>query len=289
MTDRPTARERPVRRGPPPQDRPRDRVDAVERRDVPGPISPPARPRLDCGSSPGSPASKWRRSPQSSRRGGLDGRRGDPGRPPGAVLGRHARPLRGRTGRCGGLVSYRRVRRYSRGRAEGGGRPDERRHAGPARRAGQRIVRWPSRRRARAGREPRAGLAGVAGQPVHAVPAGGLSAAVSTVSLAEFGQEPLRPHLEDLTWLEQTARAHHRVVEAVADGPPVIPMRLATLYHDDGKVAAMLAERHDDFTAALDPVTGQTEWGVKRTHPRPPRAGQTRCPLSQAPDRAPAT
>ena len=118
-----------------------------------------------------------------------------------------------------------------------------------------------------------AGLASVAGQPVHAVPAGGLSAAVSTVSLAEFGQEPLRRHLEDLTWLEQTARAHHHVVEAVADGRPVIPMRLATLYHDDGKVAAMLAERHDDFAAALDQVTGQTEWGVKLYAAPPPAAG----------------
>ena len=133
-----------------------------------------------------------------------------------------------------------------------------------------------------------AGLAGVAGQPVHAVPAGGLSAAVSTVSLAEFGEEPLRRHLEDLTWLEQTARAHHHVVEAVADGGPVIPMRLATLYHDDGKVAAMLAGRHDDFAAALDRVTAKAEWGVKLYAAPPPAGGTAPAPAEPGAGPGPA-
>ena len=56
----------------------------------------------------------------------------------------------------------------------------------------------------------------------------------------------------------------------MAGGGAVIPIRLATLYHDDSKVAATLAERHDDFTAALDRVTGKAEWGVKLyAAPRP--------------------
>jgi hypothetical protein len=107
------------------------------------------------------------------------------------------------------------------------------------------------------------GLAGVSGARVHAVRAGDLAAAVSTVSQAQFGEQPLRQHLEDLAWLERTARAHHHVIETVLDGRPGVPMRLATLYYDDTGVAAMLAARRAEITAALDRVAGRAEWGVK--------------------------
>lgn len=106
-----------------------------------------------------------------------------------------------------------------------------------------------------------AGLTGVAGQPVRMVTGAGLAAAVSTVGLAEFGEQPLRRHLEDLAWLEATARAHHQVIDALP--APVIPLRLATIYRDDGKVAGLLAERQADFGAALDQLTARAEWGVK--------------------------
>jgi hypothetical protein len=105
------------------------------------------------------------------------------------------------------------------------------------------------------------GLTGVAGQPVRVVPEAGLTAAVSTVSLAEFGEQPLRRRLEDLAWLDATARAHHQVIEALAR--PVIPLRLATIYRDDGNVAGLLAERRADLAAALDQMTARAEWGVK--------------------------
>ena len=106
-----------------------------------------------------------------------------------------------------------------------------------------------------------AGLTGVAGQPVRAVAGAGLAAAVSTVSLAEFGEQPLRQRLEDLAWLETTARAHHQVIEALP--APVIPLRLATIYRDDGNVASLLAERQAELAAALDQITARAEWGVK--------------------------
>jgi hypothetical protein len=108
-----------------------------------------------------------------------------------------------------------------------------------------------------------AGLAGVAGQPVEVLTAAGLAAAVSTVSLAEFGEAALRRHLEDLDWLEPTARAHHQVVAAVAEHTPAIPLRLATVYRDRGRLRDMLAARQPDFSAAIDRVTARTEWGVK--------------------------
>jgi hypothetical protein len=115
-----------------------------------------------------------------------------------------------------------------------------------------------------------AGVTGIAGQPVHTVTAAGLTAAVSAVDLAGFGEQALRRNLEDLAWLEAAAWTHHRVIEAIAHRAPVVPMRLATVYRGDESVAAMLAERRYDFEAALTTVRARTEWGVKVYVRQPP-------------------
>jgi hypothetical protein len=129
-----------------------------------------------------------------------------------------------------------------------------------------------------------AGLTGVGGGPVRAVEAEGLAAVVSSVDLNEFGEEPLRRNLEDLPWLETVARTHHAVVDAVGRQGPVVPTRLATVYRDDARIAAMLAERRADFSAVLDRVSGRLEWGVKMyaVSGRPP------APEPAEPSKAPA-
>lgn len=107
------------------------------------------------------------------------------------------------------------------------------------------------------------GLKGVAGEPVRIVEGAGLSAVVGAVPLSDFGEEPLHAHLEDLAWLEAAVRAHHRVIDTAARGGCVVPLRFATVYHDDARVRELLAERRAEFVSALDLVTGRTEWGVK--------------------------
>ncbi|MFI6793786.1 GvpL/GvpF family gas vesicle protein [Nonomuraea sp. NPDC050383] len=104
---------------------------------------------------------------------------------------------------------------------------------------------------------------GIADGEVRTIGGAGLVAYVSTVPLDQFGEEPLRRSMEDLDWLEETARAHHRVVEAVALRAPVVPVRLVTVYSEDAQVRTLLAERRDDFTRALGRVAGRQEWGVK--------------------------
>ncbi|MFB9238426.1 GvpL/GvpF family gas vesicle protein [Plantactinospora siamensis] len=108
-----------------------------------------------------------------------------------------------------------------------------------------------------------AGAVGVGGDAVRLVTVGGLTAVVGGVPAAEFGEDPLRRNLEDLAWLEVVARAHHRVVDAVARAGPVVPMRLATVYRDDDRVGEVLADRRDDLSAVLDRLAGRAEWGVK--------------------------
>ncbi|MGI5201259.1 GvpL/GvpF family gas vesicle protein [Spirillospora sp. CA-108201] len=105
--------------------------------------------------------------------------------------------------------------------------------------------------------------AGVAGAPVRGVVAAGLTALVSTVRLAEYGEAALRANLEDLEWLEATARAHHAVVDRAAHAAPTAPVRIATIYRDDARVAEVLVDEGGRFTEVLDLITGRSEWGVK--------------------------
>ncbi|WP_405148013.1 GvpL/GvpF family gas vesicle protein [Sphaerisporangium sp. NBC_01403] len=122
------------------------------------------------------------------------------------------------------------------------------------------------------------GLTGVAGTPVHTVAHAGLVAYVGTVPLEEFGEGPLRRSLEDLDWVGETARAHHRVVEAVAEAASTAPVRLVTVYSGEDQVRDMLDRRRDDFAAVLAQVAGRREWGVKAyaeraAEPPPPEPG----------------
>jgi hypothetical protein len=114
--------------------------------------------------------------------------------------------------------------------------------------------------------ETLAGLPGVADTPVHLVRAGqgdDVVIAVSPVPERDFQEAALRSHLEDLEWLESVARAHHRVIEALAARTTVLPLRLATVYLDDERVRLMLRARHEAFDRRLTELAAQVEWGVK--------------------------
>jgi hypothetical protein len=124
-------------------------------------------------------------------------------------------------------------------------------------------------------------LTGVDAAPVRALSEGGLVAVVSPVDPVRFGEEALRRNLEDLQWLEATARAHHGVVAAVGAQNLVAPLRLATIYRDEGGVRSLLREHAAAFTAALDRIRGRTEWGVKAF-------ALTGAPAAEQPEAAPA-
>lgn len=105
--------------------------------------------------------------------------------------------------------------------------------------------------------------AGVSGETPRMVEAGELAAVVGDVPLARFGEEALRRNLEDLDWLGAAARVHDAVIGALVARGPVVPVRLATVYHDDDRVRQLLRDRAQEFERALAHVTGRTEWGVK--------------------------
>ncbi|MGC9376660.1 GvpL/GvpF family gas vesicle protein [Streptomyces sp. MH13] len=106
-------------------------------------------------------------------------------------------------------------------------------------------------------------LTGVAGDPPRLLAHRDLVAVVSHVPEADFCEEALRAHLEDLDWLAGTARAHQQVIDALTAVTTPLPLRLATVFRDDSGVRVMMEEREDAFRRTLDRLDGRVEWGVK--------------------------
>ncbi|MFJ7154315.1 GvpL/GvpF family gas vesicle protein [Streptomyces sp. NPDC101118] len=113
-----------------------------------------------------------------------------------------------------------------------------------------------------------AGLRGVAAAPVELLEPedGGPPTAVfltSQVPEADWAEEPLKARFEDLDWLEDTARAHHRVIEALTGSTTVLPLRMATLYQDRDRALAALGRQHRAFADRLASLAHHREYGVK--------------------------
>ncbi|QSB15191.1 GvpL/GvpF family gas vesicle protein [Natronosporangium hydrolyticum] len=107
------------------------------------------------------------------------------------------------------------------------------------------------------------GLTGVMAEPPRLVRDSGLAAVVGSVPAAEVTEARLAERLADADWLEQVVRAHHEVVSTCFARQPTVPFRLATVYHNDGRVAELLRDQSARLREALDTVTGRAEWGVQ--------------------------
>ncbi|MFJ3842019.1 GvpL/GvpF family gas vesicle protein [Streptomyces sp. NPDC090054] len=79
----------------------------------------------------------------------------------------------------------------------------------------------------------------------------------------DFNEAALKAHFEDLDWLEDVARTHHDIVQAIAAHATVLPLRLATVYQDDHSARQALALGRPAFAESMDQVRDHTEYGVK--------------------------
>lgn len=121
----------------------------------------------------------------------------------------------------------------------------------------------------RAHEAPAAGELADARRSLTAVTEGELTAMVSPVPAAEFAENELRAHLNDMDWVETVARDHERVLDAICTRTTVIPMRLCTVYETEGGVREMLLRESESLLQALDHLDGKAEWGVKVFFERP--------------------
>ncbi|MEU4925422.1 GvpL/GvpF family gas vesicle protein [Streptomyces yokosukanensis] len=122
-------------------------------------------------------------------------------------------------------------------------------------------------------------LTGIGGAPPALLRHRDLIAVVSTVPEADFGEEALQAHLEDVDWLAVTVRAHQGVIDALTTVTTPLPLRLGTVCPDDSAVRGMIETHGDDFRRVLDRLEGRVEWGVKLIlEPEPAESA----PLAQA-------
>jgi hypothetical protein len=90
-----------------------------------------------------------------------------------------------------------------------------------------------------------------------------LAAIVSSVPLEEFGEEQLRENLNEVAWLEEKARAHEGVLEALLESTTVVPTRLCTIFRDEKQLREMMSREGAALLDALEHLEGKSEWGVK--------------------------
>jgi hypothetical protein len=102
-----------------------------------------------------------------------------------------------------------------------------------------------------------------AGKPTRTVEHADLAAIVSDVSLTSFSEEALEENLNDVAWLETTARAHEHVLDDALAHATVVPMRLCTIYLGEDEIRSMLERERGGLTEALGRLEGKAEWGVK--------------------------
>lgn len=101
------------------------------------------------------------------------------------------------------------------------------------------------------------------GSRVEVIEDGDLAALVSRVPLSDYGDERLRDHLENLEWVERTARRHEDVLEAALHAATIVPLRLCTLFQTRDGVHGLLREHREAVRQGLSRVDGCIEWGVK--------------------------
>ncbi|MEU9304887.1 GvpL/GvpF family gas vesicle protein [Streptomyces sp. NPDC048269] len=116
------------------------------------------------------------------------------------------------------------------------------------------------------------GIPAALGRGLELVDHEGLTAVVEPVDAADFDEQPLRAHLEDLDWLAGVARAHHGVVARVGSRTTTVPLRLATICRGRDGVRRLLAQARAPLSEALERVTNAEEWGVK-LYAQPAAAG----------------
>jgi hypothetical protein len=111
--------------------------------------------------------------------------------------------------------------------------------------------------------DPPPEVAGVAGAAVDCIDTEDLRALVSEVPGAEFAQDALVEHFDDLEWVGTNAQAHEAVLAAALAAGPVLPLRFGTVFRDHEAVMAVLRRHRDELLAEVERMTGRREWGAK--------------------------
>jgi len=90
-----------------------------------------------------------------------------------------------------------------------------------------------------------------------------ISAALSIVSLEEYGETPLAARLQDLHWITPRIQIHKTVIESIMEVSPVIPLRFCTIFTREERIIGILKANYRRFQVFFGAVRDKEEWGVK--------------------------
>jgi Gas vesicle synthesis protein GvpL/GvpF len=107
------------------------------------------------------------------------------------------------------------------------------------------------------------GRPGVGDGPCLRVAEGGLALLASRVPRGEYDRDRLHENLNDLGWLERTARAHEEVLDEAVSRTTIVPLRLCTLFESEQRIRRVLVRERDRLERTLDVLAGRSEWAVK--------------------------
>ncbi|HZX94983.1 MAG TPA: GvpL/GvpF family gas vesicle protein [Myxococcales bacterium] len=81
--------------------------------------------------------------------------------------------------------------------------------------------------------------------------------------LERYGEKPIEEGLQDLAWVSSVAVPHEAVVEHLSRKGTVLPMKLFTLFHSDGRALEHVAQQRRRIDRLLQRIEGREEWGVR--------------------------
>lgn len=101
------------------------------------------------------------------------------------------------------------------------------------------------------------------GRDLYVVEVGRVQAVVSRVPAAEYCEEQLRMNFQKPDWVASAVLAHERVVQGCLSHAELVPMRFCTVVRSEDDLAAMLADRQEEFASKLAELAGKQEWGIR--------------------------
>ena len=104
---------------------------------------------------------------------------------------------------------------------------------------------------------------GIDRAPVRNIVRDDVAALVTALDADDYSGDESSERMGDPEWLTPRAVAHDAVITWAADRGAVVPFSMWAMFSDERAVSDMLDERHDEFRAMLDRVSGARELCVR--------------------------
>lgn len=107
------------------------------------------------------------------------------------------------------------------------------------------------------------GLKGLDEIPLTIVREGELAMLVCPVSAADFAQQALHEHMEDLTWVEKYAEQHEQILLKLMETESFIPLPFCTIFTDFERIKNKLRESAGFLQGEIEKIKNRYEMSLK--------------------------